>query len=211
MKNNPKDIAQVFGQHAEMYVEKYFDVDFYRDALTAFYNISIPNGEFLDIACGPGNLTSHLLSHYPNAKVLGIDIADEMLVKAERHNPTARFKNISCSDLASIKESFDGILCGFVLPYLNEEETTQLIHDISGKLNTNGTLFLSGNSGEYETSDLKGPSTGEGIELYSFNYSKSFLESELKRNGFMVKNTFEYQRQYDNFSANEVAIVAMKA
>lgn len=210
MKNNPQDTAQDFGQHANLYVEKYFDVDFYQDALKVFYKISNAHVNYLDIAYRPGNLTSRLLSQFPNTKVLGIDIADEMLVQAKKNNPTAKFKNISCSALASIEVSFDGILCGFVLPYLNKAETKELIHDVPEKLNTSGTLFLSGNLGEYKKSILRGPSSDKGPELYSFNYSKSFLENELSRNGFSVQNTFEYQRQYDKFSTNEIALVAIK-
>ena len=110
MKNSSKDIAKVFDQHANIYVDKYFSVEYYQDALNVFYTHSNPEGHYLDMACGPGNLTSHLLAHLPNAKALGIDIAEEMLTLAKKLNPNAEFDNIDCTDLSSIDQKFDGIL-----------------------------------------------------------------------------------------------------
>ena len=211
MKNTKEDIAKAFGQHAQLYVDKYFNVDYYEDALNLCYKHSNGEGIFLDIACGPGNLTSHLLAHFPNATILGIDSAEEMLTLAIKLNPKARFKNISCTELLSIEQTFDGILCGFVLPYLNKSETKKLIRDASELLNVNGTLFLSGNLGNYKNSTAPGSSSGKGPKLYSFDYSLSFLAGELKKNGFNILSTFDYHREYEGFSAKEFAIVAIKA
>lgn len=210
MKNKPEDIALAFGQYAQMYADKYFNVEHYQNALKAFYEHSDPNGNYLDIACGPGNLTSHLLTQYPSANVLGIDIADKMLELAKKFNPTAHFKNASCENLLSVNQKFDGILCGFVLPYLNRTEVQKLIQDVSELLNPKGTLFISGNLGNYASSTKQGPSSGNDPDLFSFKHSQSFLEHQLTANHFKIIDSFKYYRQYEGFSADEIAIVAIK-
>jgi ubiquinone/menaquinone biosynthesis C-methylase UbiE len=210
LKNSSKDIAKVFDQHANIYVDKYFSVEYYQDALNVFYTHSNPEGHYLDMACGPGNLTSHLLAHLPNAKALGIDIAEEMLTLAKKLNPNAEFDNIDCTDLSSIDQKFDGILSGFVLPYMNNKEVQKLVAQCADLLNSNGVIFLSGNLADYNHSVKQGASNGEGPELYSFYYSQEFLEGELIKNGFDIVSALNYSRNYDDFEVNEIVLVAIK-
>lgn len=210
MKNKCSDLSQIFGMHAQSYVEKYFSVDRYANALELFYTKAKPEGHYMDLACGPGNLTHHLLEHLPEAEVLGTDIADEMLVHARQINPKARFQNLACADIRSIQQSFDGILCGFVIPYLAKEEVEKLIADCARILNEDGLILISGNLGDYEQSQKQNASTGEGPQLYSFNYSMDFLEKTLRSNGFRVLKSFEYHHSYDGFEAEEMVVIAEK-
>src|SRR5205807_7568438 len=42
----------------------------------------------VDLGCGTGDLTAALAEHWPEARVLGVDLSEEMLVPArERENP----------------------------------------------------------------------------------------------------------------------------
>jgi len=208
LKNKSSDISEIFGIHAQSYVDKYFSVDRYTNALELFYTKAKPEGHYLDLACGPGNLTHHLLEHLPGAEVLGTDVAEEMLVHARQINPKAKFQNLACAEIRSIQQSFDGILCGFVLPYLAKEEAEILIADCARILNENGLILISGNLGDYEQSQKQNASTGDGPQLYSFNYPIDFLEQTLRSNGFKILKSFEYHHSYDGFEAEEVVIVA---
>jgi 2-polyprenyl-3-methyl-5-hydroxy-6-metoxy-1,4-benzoquinol methylase len=211
VKNKPEDIAKVFNTHAESYVDRYFNVEYYAVALELFYSKAKANGSYLDIACGPGNLTHHLTQFFPEAGVLGIDIAEDMLAIARTMNPNAKFKNLSCSDIGTLQQKFNGILCGFVLPYLSKTEVKSLISNCANLLKTKGLLFLSGNKGIYEESKKQGASTGKGPKLYSFLYSQEFLEQELAKGKFKILKSFNLIRKYEGFNANEIIIVAAKA
>lgn len=210
MKNKKTDIAKIFDEHAKSYADQYFNVEYYGDALEAFYANTKANGQFLDLACGPGNLTSHLLRRFPKAKVLGTDIANEMLEIAAKENPKATFKNLACADLVSLNQKFDGILCGFVLPYLNKDEVSKLILDCYNRLKKDGAFYLSGNLGSYSDSELQGASTGKGPKLYSFYYSKEFVEKKLENTGFKILFSESEKRNYDGFEALEINLVVKK-
>ena len=48
--------------------------------------IGLANPEtILDIGCGPGNSTAVLRKKYPNAKILGIDVSENMIETAKKN------------------------------------------------------------------------------------------------------------------------------
>jgi trans-aconitate methyltransferase len=60
--------ARIFDRHAEQYAAKYGDVGRYTLSLGAFLNVMPHQAEVLELACGPGNVTRHLLGRRPDLK-----------------------------------------------------------------------------------------------------------------------------------------------
>ena len=110
-----------------------------------FIRTHLPLHEFprlLDIPCGIGR---HAI---PLARlgyaVLGIDRSEPALDVARRQKVSgATFQTLDMTDLASVHESFDGVLCLWSsFGYGTLEENQRLLGDMSGRLRDGGRLLL---------------------------------------------------------------------
>ncbi len=175
--------SDIFNKHALLYQSRFMDVSLYADELNRFCKQLPAGGKVLELACGPGNITRHLLSQRPDLKILATDIAPNMLELAKANSPGAEFRLLDCRDLSSITESYDGILCGFCLPYLSEEESTSLIRSCAAILKPNGILYLSCmEESEHHQSGIKTNSAGD--KTYMYYHKAGFLTDALSGEGF---------------------------
>lgn len=178
--------AEAFDKAAKIYQDKFMDVSLFADTFNFFCdNISSGNASILDIACGPGNITRCLLDRKPDYDILGIDLSPKMLSLAQANNPEAKFQLMDCRELDTIEQKFDGITCGFCLPYLTPKEAIELIADVSGLLNPGGIFYLStmeenhDNKSRYQLS-----STGD--QVYVQYHREDYLSTALRENNFEV-------------------------
>jgi ubiquinone/menaquinone biosynthesis C-methylase UbiE len=83
-------------------------------ALLTRYGLAGPL-HIADIGCGSGEITARLAAHYPQAKLLGIDILDSSIRHArERHAglaPRVRFERGDAFQLAIPSDSQDLVVC----------------------------------------------------------------------------------------------------
>jgi trans-aconitate methyltransferase len=180
-----KMAVDVFNKRAGIYQDKFMDTGLYHDTFDLFCrNIKKENACILDIACGPGNITKYLLSKRPDFKILGIDLAPNMIALAAINNPSAEFQIMDCRDISTTGKKYDAIMCGFCLPYLSKEETEQLIKDVSALLNTNGVFYISTMEGDHSKSALKTSSSGD--QIYQHFHEAGYLVKALEENGFII-------------------------
>ncbi len=182
-----KIAVNVFNKLANLYQEKFMDVNLYGDTFDFFCNaIKKENAEILELACGPGNITKYLLNKRPGFKITGIDLAPNMIDLARINNPGAEFQIMDCRNIGTIEKKYDGIMCGFCLPYLSKEETIKLIGAASTRLKSNGILYISTMEDEYSKSGFKKGSTGD--ELFMHFHEADYLSDTLKENNFKIIN-----------------------
>ena len=161
------------------------DFDLYNDTFDLFCkSIEKENAEILELACGPGNITKYLLQKRSDFRVLGTDLAPKMIELAQQNNPKAEFQIMDCRDFIKLNKKFDGIMCGFGLPYLSKEDAVRLIKDASNSLNKNGVLYLSTMEDDYNKSGLKKGSTGD--EIFMHYHQADYLSDALEQNGFQL-------------------------
>jgi 2-polyprenyl-3-methyl-5-hydroxy-6-metoxy-1,4-benzoquinol methylase len=175
--------AAAFDKNAVLYQDRFMDFELYNDTFNLFCTQVQPeNAHVLDAACGPGNITKYLLQQRPDFKVLGIDLAPKMIELAKVNNSNAEFLVMDCRDIGQLPQPYDGIICGFGLPYLSKEEAIQLIKDASSILKSNGVLYLSTMEDDNSKSGFKTGSTGDQIFM---NYHQAdYLTAALLENGF---------------------------
>lgn len=163
------------------------NVDLYGDSLNRFCEATSTEGaDILELACGPGNVTRYLLDKRPDFKILGTDLAPSMLELARNNNPEAEFQLMDCRDIGRITEKYDGIMCGFCLPYLSKTEAFALIADASNLLKNNGLFYISTMEDDYEKSEWKGPSSGGPDQLFLYYHQADYLSEALLENGFSI-------------------------
>lgn len=178
---------EVFDTYAQLYMDKFMDLPDFYDSFDRFCKL-IPqqNAQILELACGPGNITHYLLQKRPDFRILGTDLAPNMLELAKTNNPTAQFQLLDCRKSLSLGRKFDAVLCGFGLPYLSKTEAIQLIQDAAKILKPEGVFYLSTMEDAYEKSDWKGASNNPDYQAFIHYHEAPYLCAALIENGFQI-------------------------
>jgi cyclopropane fatty-acyl-phospholipid synthase-like methyltransferase len=98
-------------------------------------------GTILDVGCGLGATTGHLLKYYDARNVTGINISEKQLDRCRHNAPGVDFMLMSATDLAFNKESFDNLLCVEAAHHFNTRE--QFLREAARVLKPGGRLVLS--------------------------------------------------------------------
>lgn len=186
--DHSKNAVHVFNKHARLYADKFMNVDLYADSFDIFCaHIKKKNAEILEVACGPGNITKYLLNKRPDFKLLGTDLAPSMIELAKSNNPTAEFQLMDARDFLKLNKKFDGIMCGFCLPYFTKEEALQFIEDASAVLNPKGLLYISTMEDDNSKSGFRKGSQGD--EIFMHYHQENYLSEALLKNNFKILKT----------------------
>jgi SAM-dependent methyltransferase len=98
-------------------------------------------GTILDVACGLGATTRHLLKYYDVHNVTGINISEKQLDRCRYNAPGVDFRLMSATDLAFDKESFDSLLCVEAAHHFDTRE--RFLREAARVLKPGGRLVLS--------------------------------------------------------------------
>lgn len=210
MKDQTQNVINVFDSCAKEYQEKFMDISQYKTSIDLFCaSIKGERPNILELACGPGNITSYLKETHPKFNILATDISSNMLTLARKNVPSVSFVELDCRNISNISGLFNGIMCGFCLPYLSKEDTIQLIHDSFYLMEPEGILYISTMQGKYADSKLKKSSSGE-YELFMHYHEKEYLLEALENAGYFVLKTIELITTGPNGEANDLVIIAKK-
>ena len=194
--------VDIFDKYATNYEERFMDISLYQESFDLFCeNIPVKNAKILEVACGPGNITKYILDNHPNFKILGTDLAPNMIELAKKNNPTANFQLMDGRAIKSLNKKYDGIISGFFFPYLSKEDTIQFIADASTILNPNGVLYISTMEEDYSKSGLQKGSKGD--EIYMHYHQADYLTEALMKNNLKI---IEIQRK-DSVSTTGIKTV----
>ncbi len=182
-----KETIETYNKAANRYQDKFMEMDLYNDTFDTFCRlIEKKNAAIFEIATGPGNVTSYLFSKRPDFRIFGIDLAPNMITLAKINNPQADFQVMDCKDISIIDRKFDGVMCGFCMPYLSKEEVKRLISDISECLEPSGIFYLSTMEGEYEKSGFETTSFSGEDRVYIYYHQADYVTDCLTESGFEI-------------------------
>ena len=192
---------------AQLYEDIFMDMTLYKESYDRFLDgFSQPSPTILEVGCGPGMITKYLLSKKPELKLLGVDISENMVTLAKKNNPSASFEVMDARDLKSLNTGFDGIISGFALPYLSEEDVTAFIKASKHLLSEKGFIYLSFVNGDPANSGfIKGSS---GDKTFFYYHSKERLVQQLENEGFSIiqQMNIEYLKNNNAFEMHSVVI-----
>ncbi len=95
----------------------------------------------LDIGCGPGNSTAVLRERFPNAKIIGIDNAPDMIAKAKETYSDLTFLCVGADEyIDTTDEKFDVVFSNACMQWLPEHKT--LLPKWMGLLKEGGILAV---------------------------------------------------------------------
>ncbi len=185
-----RETFETWNKIASQYQEKFMYLNIYDATYDFFCNsVSKDKPTILEIGCGPGNITKYLLSKRPDFNIDAIDVAPNMIELAQKNNPSANFKVMDCRDIQTLATTYDGIICGFCLPYLSNAHSVKLILDSYILLTENGILYLSFVEGEPIKSGFQTSNSGDRVYFYYHNLEQ--LSQTLEEKGFEIPRVFK--------------------
>lgn len=205
-----QETLKTWNSLAAFYEERFMDLPIYNASYDQF--LQKLNGEspqVLELGSGPGNICRYMLSKKPNTRWLGTDAASEMVSFAQKNNPTATFKVMDARSLNSLQKAFDGVVSGFCIPYLNQDDVETFLKESYRLLETRGVLYLSFVSGSPKTSGYQTGSSGQRV--YFYFHESAHLEKSLTEIGFSQIEKMEVAyRKSDHSDETHTILIAIK-
>lgn len=210
MDNHLKTIA-VYNQYVNAYEQKFMTFDLYNDTFDVLLDKIPANGKILELGCGPGNVIKYFLNKRRDLKITGIDLAPEMIKRAQEINPTAMFYIMDIRHLQEINFIYEGIVAAFCLPYLSHEDLSKFFQELNTLSHTNGFIYLSCMEGDYDKSGFEKTSFTGDSEMYIYYHQRVHLEKLLAENGFQIEHF--YTKDYpetDGTATTDLIYIAKK-
>jgi ubiquinone/menaquinone biosynthesis C-methylase UbiE len=205
-----RETIDTWNKVATLYEDKFMNLTIYDHTYQIFLELASKTGSsVLDVGCGPGNITRYLLDKRPDLKITGVDAAPRMIELARKNNPSAKFMEMDCRRINSVREKFNGVVIGFCLPYLSESDCMKLIADCYSLLEDEGILYLSFVSGEPHQSGYQTGSNGQ--RMFFYYHTSADLQKMLLENGLVIVNTMKvnYTKSPD-LTEEHTVIIARK-
>lgn len=203
-----KRAITTWNELAGLYQEKFMDLDLYNATYDAFCRLLDQGACVFEIGCGPGNITRYLLHARPDLQVEATDAAPNMVELARKNAPGARFHVMDGRDAGKLDRTFDGIVCGFCVPYLTAEETAKLIADCARLLRSGGIFYLSLIEDDPAKSGEQVNSRGDRMNIYY--YEGKSLALLLEENGFEPAEAFRIGYPQEPAHAVHLVLLARK-
>ncbi len=198
---------KLFDHHAREYQEKYFDVTLYRESLDFLTRKMGDRDRVFEAGAGPGNLASYLLRAKPSLRYLATDLSPQMLDLARDNNPGLETANLDCRLITTLNQSFECVISGFCIPYLNLHETRRFIRDAHSVLTRNGLLFLSWTGEDHDRAELQYSSSG--MRLFIHYHSCETIASIL--HGLFETIHEKSYLSYNNIDTDQIIIARKKS
>jgi SAM-dependent methyltransferase len=174
-----------FNKLAVRYADKYFHLDIYDVYLERFARrIEPQGGSVIDVACGPGTVASYLAKARPDLKLVGIDLAEEMVNQARFRVPTANFWVKDCRSVGEIEQMFDAAAFAFGLSYLTDNDVDRFFSSLNAVMTDSALLYLSTITGEPLSSGFETSSSGDAV--YTQYRSAGDIISIVEKAGYRV-------------------------
>jgi len=148
-KTRFQEIKNHFEGEAKSFDKMFFKVaPFYKEAIEAlilalpFKNRSHPR--VIDLGCGTGNITLALMKRYPDAAVIGIDLAQNMLEMAKAKLKGYRRVEFWYGDMRDFDYTgkCDAVVSSLVLHHVEKPGKKQFYHKIFRALPKGGVFYI---------------------------------------------------------------------
>jgi 2-polyprenyl-3-methyl-5-hydroxy-6-metoxy-1,4-benzoquinol methylase len=126
----------------------YVQLELSRDFFAYFDSEDLQNKRILDFGCGSGGSTVNLARMFPESKIVGVELCEDLLSLARRRVELYQFSNVelmqspSGVELPSDLGQFDFVVMCAVYEHLLPEERKILMPKIWKVMRDNGYLFI---------------------------------------------------------------------
>ncbi|NEA40666.1 class I SAM-dependent methyltransferase [Streptomyces sp. SID11385] len=125
---------------AARYDEAYGSETKYAALLDELCHLLPPGAAVLDLGCGGGVPVARTLAAAGH-RVTGVDLSGVQVRRARERVPDAEFLRADAAEVAFARESFDAVVCLYLLIHLPLAEQPGLLRRVGGWLRPGGVLF----------------------------------------------------------------------
>ena len=182
MNKNQIETIESYNQSSKDFMDKIGSLKNYNETYDYLINLLNENDNVLDLACGPAQISRYLLDRI-NINITGVDLSVEMLKIAKNNIPNGIFINYS---IVTFKPdiSYNLIILGFGIPYLDKNQTIQCIKNSASMLIDNGYIYISFMDGDNE--GFEETSFGGKNKFYIYYHKKENIKNILEDNGIEI-------------------------
>jgi 2-polyprenyl-3-methyl-5-hydroxy-6-metoxy-1,4-benzoquinol methylase len=209
--NSYQETHKTWNTVASAYEASFMDLDLYNDTYNLFLDLlAQTNATILDVGCGPGNISKHLVAQNPEILIYGVDVSLEMIQRAKGHVPSGNFQVLDIRNLATLKQTFQGVICGFCLPYLSLKDCSIFIKTCHNKLTSEGIVYLSFVEGTVSQSGFISGSSGDRV--YFYYHTLDAIKEGLERYQLSVTHTlYKKYTKKDGSEEMHTIVIAKKS
>lgn len=154
-------------------------------------------GRLCDLGCGPGQVAAYL--HAAGRDVIGVDLADNMVVEAQHLHPDIMFAQADMRQLPFVDASFSGIVAFYSLIHIPHAEIPVVMQEMWRVLQPHGEVLIAFHCGEeirhfaewwgedvnldfrfFRTQEMKNWLTDAGFTILSVTEREPYPEIEVQ-------------------------------
>lgn len=164
----------VFNTHADLYHQKFGQLEALEDAIHLFCKHLSNQASVLELGCGPGNVLKYINDLMPNVQLEGWDIAENMIEIAKNSLPNHLFKVKDAEQFLNENRRFEGLVFSFCAPYISSSALESVLLKINDQLVDGGVLMFATMIGRADSSGW----FGEGErKLYTYIHEEKTLRN----------------------------------
>ncbi len=200
---NPTKIVQkTYNNIAPDYAEEFTTPSRHLDEFLTFLP---PQGNVLDLGCGPGVDACYMLKK--GYKVVAVDYSEYMLQIAQKRCTGVQWQNTDINLLDFPKTSFDGIVASFSLIHITKSKLPDILQKITQWLKTNGYLYLAMQAGTSQEVLIPDP-LAPRLKMFLNIVSKKEITELLKSTGFDISKMYTHRATGYEFDFDKIYIIA---
>ena len=181
-RTNPID---TFNQIADTYSEEFNEPSQYTATLIRM----LPkDSRVLDLGCGPGVETEHLVTNGFNVHT--VDGAINMIQLAKERTPSATFETADIRELDYGQEQYDGIIALYSLTYIPKLDIPKLFSKLVKSLKPSGLFLISLHIGSSQELELDEP-LDPNLRIFLNIFSKEELHQMVSDNQLTTLEEYE--------------------
>lgn len=99
----------------------------------------------LDLGCGTGNLTEHILKTFPEAEIDALDISEDILKESRKrflHTPNIRYIQADFKSLHLSPGSYDLVMSSIAIHHIEDPDKIKLYAEVFQALSTRGIFIF---------------------------------------------------------------------
>lgn len=142
--SSPDKLEQYYRFHSRIYDATRWTFLFGREPLLNRLPALPPQPRIMEIGCGTGHNIERLGEHFPDARILGVDLSEEMLEVAQQkleERPQVKLCQASYGGQSLDEDPFDLILLSYSLTMIGDQ-VQDVLEQISRDLASNGHIAV---------------------------------------------------------------------
>ena len=178
------NIIRLYSEHSSQFDEKIGSLKNYDESYTYFLRNAKRNGNLLDLACGPGNVSAFIRKLKPEIEITCVDLSDNMLEIAKKKLVKGSFYKSDILDIAVPEKKYDLITCAFGIPYIESSEVGKFVDEVTRFAKKDTAVYISCMAGDEIAEDMM--SFAENKKLAVQRHKKEDIIEEFINAGFTL-------------------------